>query len=433
MELSLEERVYGLSLIWKEAEYNFPFWKRLKGLDWDKAYREALPKVTAASDMREYYLELSRFISLLRDGHTDLQFPHEVIQDAGQLPVVLRMIDGTWYVMNADVSTGIPIYDELFSIQGMLAAEYVSANIYPYCWHEKPDSAAWQVNMLLPLIEYKRAIALQTASGSYSVRASEAPVQWQKMKKAEGKETLTELVSAETHRIRVTQDGIAVISVPDFVHDTLGSEFYAGMSCIRDCRGYIVDVRGNCGGNSDNADCLAQAFLKGEFICSTEQKMVHIGTYKAWGKFTDLEQLDRTKADLKKMYDICKRQYFEYNTEKKKVEECPFTLEGPLVVLEDAGTVSAAEDFLLDLDVAGRATIVGTPSYGSTGQPLIFDLPGGGVGRICTHWCTYPDGKEFINVGVLPHVQASCSVEDWRNGYDRVLDTALAVLREKIG
>lgn len=67
----------------------------------------------------------------------------------------------------------------------------------------------------------------------------------QKMKKAEGKETLTELVSAETHRIWVTQDGIAVISVPDFVHDTLGSEFYAGMSCIRDCRGYIVDVRGN--------------------------------------------------------------------------------------------------------------------------------------------------------------------------------------------
>lgn len=86
MELSLEERVYGLSLIWKEAEYNFPFWNRLEGLDWDKAYREALPKVTAASDMREYYLELSRFISLLRDGHTDLQFPHEVIQDAGQLP-----------------------------------------------------------------------------------------------------------------------------------------------------------------------------------------------------------------------------------------------------------------------------------------------------------------------------------------------------------
>ena len=80
--------LYGLSLIWKEAEYNFPFWKRLKGLDWDKAYREALPKVTAASDMREYYLELSRFISLLRDGHTDLQFPHEVIQDAGQLRCV---------------------------------------------------------------------------------------------------------------------------------------------------------------------------------------------------------------------------------------------------------------------------------------------------------------------------------------------------------
>lgn len=98
MELSLEERVYGLSLIWKEAEYNFPFWKRLKGLDWDKAYREALPKVTAASDMREYYLELSRFISLLRDGLTPTcSFPMRY-SGCGQLPVVLRMINGTWYV-----------------------------------------------------------------------------------------------------------------------------------------------------------------------------------------------------------------------------------------------------------------------------------------------------------------------------------------------
>jgi hypothetical protein len=28
--LSLEEKVYGLSLIWKEAEYSFAFWDNLK-------------------------------------------------------------------------------------------------------------------------------------------------------------------------------------------------------------------------------------------------------------------------------------------------------------------------------------------------------------------------------------------------------------------
>ncbi|MDF2885605.1 MAG: hypothetical protein K0R54_6181 [Clostridiaceae bacterium] len=30
--LSLEEKIMGLSLIWKEAEYNFPFWSKIKFL-----------------------------------------------------------------------------------------------------------------------------------------------------------------------------------------------------------------------------------------------------------------------------------------------------------------------------------------------------------------------------------------------------------------
>lgn len=37
--ISLDDKIYGLSLIWKEAEYNFPFWKRLNNLDWNNAYR----------------------------------------------------------------------------------------------------------------------------------------------------------------------------------------------------------------------------------------------------------------------------------------------------------------------------------------------------------------------------------------------------------
>ncbi|NCA93469.1 hypothetical protein EOM82_09650 [bacterium] len=92
MELTLEEKIYGLSLIWKEAEYNFPFWKRLEGLDWDKAYRDELPKVMEAKTFREYYLELSRFISLLCDGHTGVWFPREIYEDAGLLPVCIGLI-----------------------------------------------------------------------------------------------------------------------------------------------------------------------------------------------------------------------------------------------------------------------------------------------------------------------------------------------------
>jgi hypothetical protein len=41
--LSMEEKIYGLSLLWKEAEYNFDFWDKKDMLDWNEAYRIALP------------------------------------------------------------------------------------------------------------------------------------------------------------------------------------------------------------------------------------------------------------------------------------------------------------------------------------------------------------------------------------------------------
>ena len=74
--LTLEEKIYGLSLLWKEAEYVFAFWDNLKELDWNKAYAETLHNVIKTNDTREYYLELMKFISLLRDGHTRIStFP----------------------------------------------------------------------------------------------------------------------------------------------------------------------------------------------------------------------------------------------------------------------------------------------------------------------------------------------------------------------
>jgi C-terminal processing protease CtpA/Prc len=204
------------------------------------------------------------------------------------------------------------------------------------------------------------------------------------------------------------------------------------MPKIKDCRGYIIDIRNNGGGNSDNADRVVQAFIEGEFTYSTDRELVHNGAYKAWGKYMDLDSIDQNDKWSKKVYDICKRQYFECNTDKKKIDECPFTLTAPLVVLENDGTASSAEDMLIDFDAARRATIVGTPSYGSTGNPLPFNLPGGGGGRICTRWNTYPDGKEFINIGVIPQVYASPTPEELRSGRDGVLDTGIKVLREKL-
>jgi C-terminal processing protease CtpA/Prc len=100
-------------------------------------------------------------------------------------------------------------------------------------------------------------------------------------------------------------------------------------------------------------------------------------------------------------------------------------------MLTSARTYSAGEDFAVVFDAMKRGRIIGEPTGGSTGQPLMISLPGGGSARICTKRDTYPDGREYVGVGVIPHVKVTPRLSDFRAGRDTVLDAAVRLLREK--
>ena len=101
---------------------------------------------------------------------------------------------------------------------------------------------------------------------------------------------------------------------------------------------------------------------------------------------------------------------------------------GPVLVLTSARTYSAAEDFVVAFDAMQRGRIVGEATGGSTGQPLLFDLPGGGKARICTKRDSYPDGREFVGVGVQPQVAVHPRAADLQAGRDTVLHAALGLV-----
>jgi C-terminal processing protease CtpA/Prc len=107
-------------------------------------------------------------------------------------------------------------------------------------------------------------------------------------------------------------------------------------------------------------------------------------------------------------------------------------LEQPLIILMGNNTASAAEDFLVMLDqIPNRAITIGQKSYGSTGQPLILELPGGGKARICTKRDTYPDGREFVGYGIKPNIEVEKNIEDLINGKDTELELALKEFKKK--
>ncbi len=138
MQITTEERIYGLSLLWKEAAYNFAYWDERPELDWDKAYTEFLPKVIAAEEPLRYYSELMRFIALLKDGHSYVNPPNE-IKPPYAVPFGTSFVEGKHVANELPADSGVPLYSEILAVNGVPLADYLEKYIHPYIYHEKPD------------------------------------------------------------------------------------------------------------------------------------------------------------------------------------------------------------------------------------------------------------------------------------------------------
>jgi len=99
----------------------------------------------------------------------------------------------------------------------------------------------------------------------------------------------------------------------------------------------------------------------------------------------------------------------------------------PMVVLVNAGSASASEIVAAALQETGRATIVGTPTFGKNTVQIWSDLPNGGGLRLTTdRWFT-PAHDSVAPDGVQPDVVVEAP-DDPQADEDPQLDRALEIL-----
>lgn len=137
--LTVDERVYTLSYLWKEAEYNFAFWAELPELDWDAEYKKYLPLVINARSDLEYYLLLMRFYALLRDGHTAVTPPFTLLEGRN-VPFGVTRAEGKFLLSAVPSEREELLLSEITHIQGLPIGEYMGKYVYPFYWHELPES-----------------------------------------------------------------------------------------------------------------------------------------------------------------------------------------------------------------------------------------------------------------------------------------------------
>ena len=90
----------------------------------------------------------------------------------------------------------------------------------------------------------------------------------------------------------------------------------------------------------------------------------------------------------------------------------PGGYQGPLVVLVDEGTASAAELLAAALADNRRAQLVGQPTYGKGTVQTFFPLLDGGGLKLTTGWYVTPAGNLLESNGIQPHVKVPRNIPD---------------------
>ena len=167
---------------------------------------------------------------------------------------------------------------------------------------------------------------------------------------------------------------------------------------------------------------------------SKTQSRLHIPTFKAWGKWTQ-ENDTINNAWSKQEYLSYRDEYyydFSYSPDTISIDDLKLLKNNriivPTAILIGHNTASAAEDFLIYADNQKHITKIGEPTFGSTGQPMLFDLVNGCKARVCTKKDTYPNGKEFVGIGIQPDIMIKKNLTDYMENRDIVLEKTIEYL-----
>ena len=403
-DLSWEEKVAGLSKLWAEVKYSFVFFERLPEVDWDGLYVEYLAKVRETTSTLEYYRALQELTAHLQDGHTGVNLPPELYDETSFRPAVrTRLIEGRVLVCKIDpnsetaTSTSLRPGLEITRIDGIPVREYATTRILPFVRASTPqarDVWAYDYDLLLgPKGTDCELEVTDDDSPAYIVRLTrDTPVMVRP--------------DSEPH-LRWLPGGVAHLTLKSFADNAVVSDFDSLFAALEPSEALILDLRDNGGGNSGVGYALFGYLAEEPFAivqCGSRdyQPLRRAQGYRTGWREESTESWPRNGT----------RHYGE-----------------PAVVLISPRTGSAAEDFCAVFSNMGRGVLMGEATAGSTGQPLVIRLPGGGNATVCTASCTFPNGKEFVGLGIQPDVVVRPTAEDTKNGRDTVLEAALRRLR----
>lgn len=405
------QKVWGLMQVWGTVKYNFAFFDQVPELDWDAAVRKSIPRVLAADNREEYYRRLNELTALLHDGHTLVISPSLMNGENDNPPVEFQVVENTILIVRAGDTEEIRAQDirvgmELVSVGDVPAREYLEQNALRY-YRGSTTQNGEAFGMFLLLNGPKnstvqltlRDIAGQTRTVTLTRNSLDRNGTLFKLRIFD----FSRLIESQMLDDRVAYLRLATFDAEQIVEDFNGELDKLDLDGLT---GMILDLRYNMGGDDTNAYPIVSRLIDRTVMGSTWSTREYRPAFASWGQPEESYQGDTVTI--------------EPSTRSRYT--------GPLVILTGPNTMSTSEDFLVPLDYAGRALLVGEATAGTTGNPVSVTLPGGAILRVCSKRDVYPDGSQFVGRGIEPDIAVHPSVAGIRANRDEALEKAIEVL-----
>ena len=201
-------------------------------------------------------------------------------------------------------------------------------------------------------------------------------------------------------KYRVLDDNIGYIRYESFLQGVGEGNLDDCLTYLALCRGLIIDIRNNGGGELTIAEKLAGRFVQEKTLVSYMQHK----TGKGHNDFSSLEP-----------------RYLEPSSNIRWHK--------PVCVLTNRSVFSAANDFAVIMHTLPNVKLVGDHTGGGSGMPMTNSLPNGWSVRYSA--CPMYDAKkQQTEFGIDPDIKAALTDEATAQGIDLIIEAARKVLSE---
>ena len=199
-------------------------------------------------------------------------------------------------------------------------------------------------------------------------------------------------------RYTVLPDNIGYIYIPSFSNGIGEGNLDECLHALALCRGLIVDVRNNGGGNLSYAETVAARF-------TNERVLTGYICHKTGVGHSDFSSPEPIYLD---------------NSDGIRWQK-------PVCVLTNRSSYSATNDFVKMMRTLPLVTVVGDRTGGGSGLPFSAELPNGWGVRFSA--CpSFDADMQHTEFGIEPDVRVDMSDEDHARGVDTIIETARRML-----